>query len=279
MYTLGPAGVHAVLLIANAASANQATDNGIVVVGSDISSYVIVAEYAHPITVGGNFGSLFVAPTFGSIDGSISVGGQSISNTSGNVGDLTFGAMVGLVGMPALSVQDYVKYKPGFALTAVGSVVAPTGDYDSKRPFNLGANRWLVRAAFPMTYSVGESLVDPSLVTFEVMPSLTFASTNNDPYGADRQEQAPLLQIEHHVTRTLTPKTWVAVDGIYVYGARTHTDGRDDGNARAGYNLGGTAMVSLNATFQLRVSYARSIAHNKYAMQGQGVRVTLVSAF
>ncbi|MFN9988875.1 MAG: transporter [Cyanobacteriota bacterium] len=278
-YMLSPEGLHGLILTNYAIQANQSPDEDLVLLNSNVTTYLSVPQYAHPLKVFGNFGSLFLAQPAGYVSGRVKIGQQTFANTSSGFGDTAFGAMVGLVGMPALPVDQYIAYKPGFSLSAVATAVAPTGEYDQINIFNLGTNRWMFRAALPMSYSLGTSFLDPSLTTFEVMPAVTFATTNNEPFGADKQTQDPLYQVEVHITRNLNSRLWVSADAAYFYGAKTFTNGIDDQNTRMSFNLGGTAAYNLSAATQLRLSYAHSLFSNDYGFQGQGFRLMLVGGF
>ena len=278
-YLLAPKGTHAAVLASAFVDANQTPDHGTVIVDSDIASVVSLYLYAHPLTISGNFASIFVAQPIGIVDGSVDIGGQPTSNTSGGFGDLAFGTMIGLVGMPALPIEEYLTYKPGFSLATVAAVSAPTGRYDETEIFNLGQNRWVFRASLPMIYAIGKSFADPKLTNFELIPAVSFFTANNDPYGAEKQTQKPLFQVEAHVTRNLSNKVWVALDAGYFYGAESSTNGVSDDNTRMNVNLGGTVSVSFSPAVQLQLSYARSIASNDYGMKGQGARTLLVCGF
>jgi hypothetical protein len=278
-YLLGPEGVQALLLIGSYTSANQTTSNGPVVVGSDITSSVVAVQYVFPYSIGKNFATVFGVLPFGASSGSVDSGGSTISNGSGGLGDFVIGGTLGLVGMPALSPEEYVAYKPGYALAVLAVVMAPIGAYDAAQIFNLGTNRWTYRLGLPMYYALGKSYVDPRLTTFELKPTATFYTANDEPYGADRQTQDPLFELEGHITHSLTSKFWLSFDAIYQYGSETSTDGVSDGNKRMNLNIGATAGVSLNQSTQLRVSYAHSIDHNEFGMQGEGARVMLIGAF
>ena len=101
-----------------------------------------------------------------------------------------------------------------------------------------------------MNYSFGESFADPKLATIEVVPAVTFFTANNEPYGANKQTQKPLFQVEAHVTRNLDSKVWVSLDAAYFYGAEGSTNGVSDNNARMNFNLGGTVAYSLSPSLQ-----------------------------
>jgi hypothetical protein len=278
-YLLTPEGIHAAILANVYVDANQTPDQGLVVMDSDIKSFVSLPIYAHPLTIAGNVASVFAAQPIGTLDGSVSIGGTTISNTSTGLGDFAFGGMVGLVGMPALPMEEYLKYDPGFSLSAVLASSAPTGEYDEKDIFNLGQNRWLFRLSLPMSYSIGESFADPKLTTFELIPAVTFFTPNNDPFGAQKQTQEPLFQVEGHVTRNLTSKVWISADAAYFYGARSSTNGISDDNARMSFNLAGTIGATLTPAIQLKLSYGHSVVNNDYGFDGQGVRLMLIAAF
>ena len=156
---------------------------------------------------------------------------------------------------------------------------APTGEYDKNKIFNLGQNRWLLRLSLPMSYSIGESFVDPSLTTFEVVPAVTFFSTNHAPFGADRQTQKPLYQVEAHVTRSLNSKVWISADAGYFYGAEGSTNGVSDNNARRNFNLGATVSYSPSPSLQMQLSYAEAVSSNDYGMKGKGLRLMLIAPF
>ena len=111
-YLLAPKGTHAAVLASAFVDANQTPNDGPVVVDSDIASVVSLYLYAHPLTIAGNFASVFVAQPVGIVDGSVDIGGQSTSNTSGGFGDLAFGTMIGLVGMPALPIKSTSPTNP-----------------------------------------------------------------------------------------------------------------------------------------------------------------------
>ena len=99
-------------------------------VGSEITSYVAAPQYAFPLTIAGNSASITIVQPVGTVSGSVNQNGVTLENTRQRVGDFVVGGTLGLIGMPALSLQSYLEYKPGFSLSAVAVAMAPTGDYD-----------------------------------------------------------------------------------------------------------------------------------------------------
>jgi hypothetical protein len=247
--------------------------------GSEITSYVAAPQYVFPLTIAGNSASIFFVQPVGTVSGSVNQGGVELKNTSSGVGDFTFGGMLGLIGMPALPLQSYLAYKPGFSLAAVAVGMAPTGDYDRTQIFNLGTNRWAFRAAFPMSYTVGQSFADPELMTFELKPAITFFTTNDAPFGAERQTQDPYFELEGHITRNLNSALWVSADANFQYGSETATNGISDNNTRMNVQMGATVGASLSSSIQLRLSYSHTVAHNEFGLDGEGARIMAIGAF
>lgn len=278
-YLLGTKDSQALLFIDSYTSANQSPDHGAVVVGSDITSNVAAVQYVSTFDLGGTFATAFAVLSAGNIDGTVNSGGTILSNDSGGIGDFVLGGTLGLIGMPALSPEQYVAHDPGFAMAALAVVMAPTGAYDSSDIFNLGTNRWAFRVGLPMYYIWGESYLDPEMTTFELRPTLTFYTDNKSPFGARRQSQDPFFELEAHLTRNLNDKLWIAADAIYQYGSETATNGASDDNTRMNVNLGATVGFNISPTVQVRASYSHSVEHNDFGMEGQGGRIMVIWAF
>lgn len=91
-----------------------------------------------------------------------------------------------------------------------------------------------------MAWYVGRSFLDPALTTIELSPSVQFFGDNDDPRGASTTSQGALPRIEAHLTRNVHKAVWVSLDGQYVYGGETSTDGRSNDDAQRAFELGGT---------------------------------------
>jgi hypothetical protein len=180
---------------------------------------------------------------------------------------------------PAATGREFVALTPGFTLTTLAKLTAPTGDYTSARIINLGANRWAVQLGAPLAYYLGATFVDPRLTTFELVPSVTFFTDNDDPNGAETISQKPLFRLEGHVTHNLHPKLWVSFDGLYNYGAMTTTDGVEDENTQSYLSLGGTAGLTLSRHLIVKATYGGVVARNESGGDGSMLRLAGVGVF
>ncbi|MGV3489741.1 MAG: transporter [Devosia sp.] len=235
---------------------------------TEVEAYVFTPRYTQVIDVGGNAGAVFVALPMGSVTATADLGlfGTQVEEAGFAVGDLVLGGVVGIVGAPAMTLQEFMTYQPGFQAGVLAKLTLPTGAYDAAEEVNLGGNRWTLQAGLPMSYSLGSSALDPELMTFELLPSVTVYGDNTDPAGAmntaDVVSQDPLFALEGHITRNFGQMVWASLDGFYQYGGETSNDGVGNDDATQSLSLGATVGVHLAPNISLEASYDEVVYSN-----------------
>lgn len=259
---------------------NQTLSLGQVIAGSDIDITAGFVQYTHTFEVGGQQAGVFAALPYAHIEGSLA---SSLGTTQGNesaAADPVIGAIFGLTGAPNLSLKEYVKYDPGFGAGLLFKVTVPIGSYDSSRTLNVGSNRWALQVGVPMSYNLGSSLVDPDMTLFELAPSVTFFSDNDDPSGgATNVSQDPLFRLEAHVSHNLSQTVWVSADALFSYGAETTTDGVNDNNTKKSLGLGATVNFAVSDSTQIKVTYGEIVSSNNNGADGRGIRLVASMLF
>ena len=274
-YQLLPADTKFVTLFGVVNQGNQADDPAIVTPGATIDTSLAVFRYAQFFALGEMAGSAFAILPTGKVSGTI---GGKPGGTSSGLGDAQIGALLGLIGYPALSREDYKSYEPGFSASALLKLSAPTGAYSSTQQINLGANRWSLRIGPVITYSVGDNFFDPSLTTLELQPSVTFFTPNENPFGAGRVQQAPLYHIEAHITRNLDKTWWVSADAVYFMGGTTSTDGTSNHNYERSLALAASLGTQVGEIY-LKATYGHVVERNEDGLYKKGIRLLAVYAF
>ena len=159
------------------------------------------------------------------------------------------------------------------ALTLLTRLYLPTGVYDRTAPVNLGANRRALQLGLPLAYYLGESFLDPRLTTFELVPSVTWYGDNDEPAHGTHSSQAPLLQLEGHITRNFNPAVWASLDAIFLGGGETTTDGVNNHDAQRSFALGISASVAVRDTVAVTLSYTDEVSRNGNGAKGRALRL------
>ena len=232
--------------------------------GSMFDAAVFSPSFQHQFDLGGDSASFLIGVPFGGVSGTIpTLGGPLKLSNNPALGDAFVGATVGLVNAPSLSPMQYAQYQPGFTASVAGRVFLPTGDYDSSRILNLGANRWSFEAMLPMSFIMGSSVLDPNLTTFDIVPNVQFFGDNSKPSLANLKSQAPLFGLEGHVTHNFNPAIWGSLDAsAKIGGETTNAAGVAQGDGQRTLALGATLGATLSQSFALRFSYQEQVYSN-----------------
>ena len=245
-------------------------------------SFTITPSYRRALDLFGDAGTFLIGIPVGRVSGTIT--GLGAQDSGLGQGDMFIGGTVGLINAPALTPQGYVQYQPGFTASAVGRVFIPTGAYDSKKAMNLGGNRWSFEAMLPMSFIMGQSLVDPTLTTFEVIPSVQVFTDNTNPYTPfpgiiTKTGQAPLFGVEAHVTHSFSPMVWASADAYGKLGGETSINGVGQADGQQSLALGATLGLTLSQSFATRFSYQHDVYSKNSKANGSTFMATAAFLF
>ncbi len=282
-YQLLPKGAQVASVYSLFLRGNVAADAALSYPGSDVDVDIAVLQYTGTFELGGQQSAFFIALPLGGVAGSLTLPNLpnvTLSGEASGAADLQVGGVFGLVGSPSLALKDYVTYDPGFAMGWLVKATLPTGSYDATQLLNMGANRWSLQTGPLIGYVLGTSYLDPKLMTFELLTTVTVFGDNTDPFGgASRLTQDPLYRIEAHVTRNLSKAIWVSLDALYSYGGETFSDGVSNADKQDTFALGVTASAALSRTSSVKVTYGEVISGNADNSDSHGVRVVWSMAF
>lgn len=240
---------------------------------------VVTPNYHHTFDVLGNVGAVLIGLPVGSVSLESSLGTIDV-DTDIAQGDLVLGGALGLVGAPSLSLMEYVQYKPGFQAMAAAKLFVPTGDYDPNRAVSLGQNRWTFEASLPISYALGDTMIDPELMTFEIRPVVVIFGDNDDPPGpATVMSQDPIFGVEAHITRNFGNSVWAAIDGYYETGGEISFNGVPQGDGFETLALGATLGLVLSPNVAMRLSYRELVYSNLPDASGRTLEITAAYLF
>lgn len=279
VYMQAPDGARALTIFAVAKQGNEEPEVGSVAPGSDFATNIVVFRYVQTFSLAGRQLTPFLILPFGGTRTLVDAADHGAMESSSGLGDVQIGGVLGLLGSPALSPQDYAAAKPGFSTGLFAKLYLPTGAYNAAQIANLGANRFAFQVGLPTTFALGTSYRDPALTTLELFPTLTFYQDNDEPHGATRSSKDPLFSVEGHLTHNLSRAFWVSADLLYRQGGGTFTDGLSDDNAMQGLSGGASAAFVLGRKATLILTYERVIERNDNGPDGWFFRSALVLPF
>lgn len=280
-YLPPPVDVNVIAMYGMQVSGNSVVATGLVSPQIDLELETLVTQFTRTFNLADRYAAVTVVqPHHGDLQSTIRLPNAPALNSrtsASGLGDTQLLMTMGLHNLPPLTRQTYAEYKPGLAVGGLLRLTIPTGEYSSSEQVNLGANRYALQIGAPITYAVGDSLLDPNLTTFDLVPSVTFFDDNDKPFGAGTLEQSALLKLEAHVTRNFNPALWASVDALYSYGGETRIDGVDQSNEQSSLGLGLTLGLQLSKSLGVKVTYGNVVYRNDDGMNGDSVRITLTN--
>jgi len=220
----------------------------------DTDINVGILGYNRIFDVAGHSAILTGVLSAGKVSGSFL--GNDIKSSNG-LGDLYLQGVVNLFGAPALSAKEFANYKQDTVLSLLVGVTAPTGDYESDRALNMGANRWNVRVALPFVQTIGD-WTPGNITTFEMIPSVWFYGNNDNTFGQNLS-QDPTYTLEAHITQDITTALFVSLDYFIQNVGDSKLDGVDNGGSNTSDSLGVTAGYMLSPQMQLQLRYSTTL--------------------
>jgi len=257
MYWNAPVGTNILQAYFWTATGNSPSpENTLAEYGFDTDINIGVLGYNRILDVAGHSAIATAVITGGKVSGALL--DRPLRSSSG-LGDLYLQGVINLFGAPALSADEFVKYKQDTVLSLLIGVTAPTGAYENDRLLNLGTNRWNVRIGLPFMYTIGD-WVPGEITTLEILPSIWFYGDNND-YGllGRNFEQDPMVTLEAHITRDITPSIFISLDYFVQRVGDSSINGSTPDGANTSDSLGATIGYMLNAQTQFQLRYAKTL--------------------
>lgn len=166
---------------------------------------------------------------------------------------------VNLYGAPPLKDREYAAYRAAVDVeTIVGtalSVQFPTGQYMSDKLINLGTNRFTFRPELGVVHSRGPWW-------FEGGAAASVYTENDDFFGGNRLEQAPLYTFQGHVIYSFRPGLWTGASIGYEFGARSTVSDDEKNDRKETLMWAFSAAYPISRQWGIKAAYigARALA-------------------
>ncbi len=232
--------------------------NGVIPTNDATGTYhVPIFSYYHSFGLFGRSANIVAALPYGigSFEGTLAGAGQHLYR-SGLV-DSVYRFSINLKGGPAMSPQEFVKWKQKVLLGAGLKVIAPTGQYDPTKAINWGTNRWSFKPELGYSQRFGKWVIDGYAGVWFFTTNHDYWSRNAYYPGTRSESQKPMGAFETHLSYDFKPRLWVSLDGNFWVGGATTVAGVENSATRQeNSRLGGTAAIPITKHQSLKFSYS-----------------------
>jgi len=209
--------------------------------------------YARTLDLWGNSGKFDLVVPYAGLSGSALVAGQPQERNVSGLLDPRLRLSVNFYGSPALSMQEFGKYRQDLIVGGSVQVAAPLGQYEPSRLINLGNHRWFIKPEMGISKAFGA-------LTLELAEAVTFFTSNDNYFGGKTLEQAPLSSTQVHLVYDFGRGVWGALDATYDYGGHTTVNGVDANDRQENSRAGLTLAMPVNRNNSIKFYYSAGVA-------------------
>ncbi len=137
-----------------------------------------------------------------------------------------------------MDAKTFVSRPRNPILGASMVVVVPVGQYMPDKLINIGTNRWAFKPELGFSYPAGHW-------QFDAYAGVWLFADNTDFYGGHRKSQDPITSLQAHVSYTLRPGLWAAIDATQYSGGVTSVDDVPNSSRQNNLRLGLTLSAPM----------------------------------
>jgi hypothetical protein len=166
------------------------------------------------------------------------------------VGDMAAEFSINLLGAPALTrpaFRENLKQTRHLVGASI-KVLAPTGQYESDKLINVGANRWAAKA------EVGYISVLSSKWLLETSLGAWFFQDNDDFLGYTKK-QDPVVTLQGHLIYRFGPGLWGSINLNYYEGGRSNINGQRLDDIQEDSKIGATLTFPFATRHAIKIGY------------------------
>jgi len=212
-----------------------------------------VVAYVRGVDFWGNSGKVDVIAPYSHLSGTALVAGQPRERVVSGPGDPRFRLSVNFYGAPALTLAEYPAYKQDLVVGASVQVTAPWGQYDGSKAVNLGTNRWSIKPDIGFSKAFAPFTID-------LTAGVTLFSRNDDYFGGQALDQAPLYSAQVNLSYDFGRGIWAALGATLYRGGRTTVDDAPKDNTLSNSRVGLTVAVPIDRYYAIKFNASSGIS-------------------
>jgi len=249
-YRALPTGLNFIVGSYQFSSGNVVFDATSAVEDLEIDVHMMSVSYLRTFGLAGRSASVSFAAPYVYAQGSARLAGEHVEGSRSDWADARARLVVNLLGGPALSPREFAGFKPRRTVGVGLTLSLPTGQYDSAKIVNFGANRWGFKP------EIGYASVRGSWTLETALGLWMFTDNNDGPGGGTTLRQDPILSWQGHVSYEFDNRMWLALDLNYFYGGERSIDGQGNASLQSNSRAGFTFSVPIGNRHSIKLSGA-----------------------
>jgi len=250
-YSATPIGTNFTLLGYTHTSGDVVFDASSVI--NDVHASVNAATFSagHAFDFQGRQASIAIGVPYAWADVSGNVGETRHAITRSGLGDPRLRLGVMLYGGQAMDAKTFASTPRNPILGASLVVVLPVGQYMPDKLINIGANRWAFKPELGFSYPKGRW-------QFDAYAGMWLFAKNSDFFGGHLRAQDPIASFQGHVSYTIRPGLWAAVDATHYSGGDITQDDIPSAPRQSNLRLGATVSIPIRQIrgLSLKLNYS-----------------------
>jgi len=212
-----------------------------------------VVAYVRGVDFWGRSGKVDVIAPYSHLSGTALVAGQPRERVVSGAGDPRFRLSVNFYGAPALTLPEYPAYQQDLVVGASVQVTAPWGQYDASKAVNLGTNRWSIKPDIGFSKAFAPFTID-------LTAGVTLFSRNDDYFGGQTLDQAPLYSAQANLSYDFGRGIWASLGATFYRGGRTTVNDAPKDNVLSNSRVGLTVAVPIDRYYAIKFNASSGIS-------------------
>ncbi len=198
-----------------------------------------VVAYARVFDIGGKAATFDVIVPYTGLAGTAVYQGDFVERNVNGFANPAFRLCWNFYGAPALALNEFRAWHQDVVIGASLRVSAPWSQYDASRLVNIGTNRWSFKPELGISKTAGPWTLEGSFAA-------TMFTVNNDFFGGNKREQAPVYSAQAHAIYGFAGGSWVSADATYFAGGRTTFNGILKADLQQNWRVGATLAMPVD---------------------------------
>jgi hypothetical protein len=209
--------------------------------------------YVRTLGIAGKSAKIGLKLPYAALDAQGFVEGEFRTREQRGLADPTFYFTINLSGAPALSPEEFKRYRQDLITGFTLKVTAPLGVYEDEKALNIGTNRWSFEPELGLSKAIGRW-------TLEAAGSVIFYTDNDDFLDGNTRRQDPVYAVRGDALYSFSNRVWVAFGATYITGGQTTVDGTAEQDLENNWRAGAVLTVPVNRKNSIKLYGSKGIS-------------------